>query len=132
MRHHGNESCKAAGIANSERAMKTTIWAFAAATCLTACTTTQTASTGSSQPLRAGSGVVETVRVSGVAASGSEWTRQGAPVGASVYGMSTYSQPAYSYPASSPGFASDAPREPAPGGVSARSDTYEVVVRMED
>ena len=98
----------------------------------TGCANQQTASSGSSAAVRPGEGVVEAVSMTGVAAPPASVSRQGTPPGTSVYTNSTYAQPAYSYPSSSPGFASDGPREPAPGGVSARTDQYQVTVRMDD
>ena len=98
---------------------------------LAACASGPNASSGKSA-YRSGNGVVESVRVAGAAAPPATTSIQSAPVGASVYSSSTYGQPAYSYPSSSPSLAGEPPREPAPGGVSARTDAYQVVVRMDD
>jgi hypothetical protein len=106
-----------------------TVVAFAA---LAACATPPQSSVGSSVALRPGGGVVESIQDQGVAAPQPSMSIQGAPPGISVYDASTYNQPAYTYAATARSLSGETPRDPPPGGVSARVDVPRVTVRMDD
>jgi hypothetical protein len=99
---------------------------------LAGCGTVPQSSAGSSVALRPGAGVVEAIQNQGIAAPQASGSIQGAPPGISVYDASTYNQPAYTYPSSARGLTGETPRDPPPGGVSARIDVPQVIVRMDD
>jgi hypothetical protein len=99
---------------------------------LAGCGTVPQSSVGSSAALKPGPGVVEAIRYEGVAAPHANASIRGAPPGISVYDASTYNQPAYTYPSSARALTGETPRDPPPGGVSARIDVPQVIVRMDD
>lgn len=107
--------------------------AVAFALALAACgTVPQSSSVGSSAAFRPGGGIVESIQDAGVAAPQASMSIQGAPPGISVYDASTYNQPSYTYMPSTRALSGERPSDPPPGGVSARTDVPQVIVRMED
>jgi hypothetical protein len=96
------------------------------------CTSVPQSSSGSSVALRPGGGVVQSIQDQGVAAPQASASIQGAPPGISVYDASTYNQPSYTYMSSARVLTGERPRDPPPGGVSARTDVPRLIVCMDD
>jgi hypothetical protein len=99
---------------------------------LSGCGTLPQSSAGSSMAFRPGGGVVQAIQDQGVAAPQPSASIQGAPPGISVYDASTYNQPSYTYMSSARVLTGERPRDPPPGGVSARTDVPRAIVRMDD
>jgi hypothetical protein len=108
------------------------LFAVVALLAVAACGALPRSSTGSSVALRPGGGVVEAIQEQGVAAPQPSASIQGAPAGISVYDATTYNQPSYTYPSTARALTGETPRDPPPGGVSARTNIPRLIVRMDD